>query len=53
MNVITVLLAEDHAVVREATVEIADHQPVSSQKSGAEPNLWISDIFYVIITTNL
>jgi len=27
MNVITVLLAEDHAVVREATAEIVDHQP--------------------------
>lgn len=27
MNVITVLLAEDHSVVREATAEIVDHQP--------------------------
>jgi len=27
MNVVTVLLAEDHAVVREATAEIVDHQP--------------------------
>jgi DNA-binding NarL/FixJ family response regulator len=27
MEVITVLLAEDHAVVREATAEIVDHQP--------------------------
>ena len=27
MNVITVLLAEDHAVVREATAEIVEHQP--------------------------
>jgi DNA-binding NarL/FixJ family response regulator len=27
MDVITVLLAEDHAVVREATAEIVDHQP--------------------------
>jgi DNA-binding NarL/FixJ family response regulator len=27
MDVITVLLAEDHAVVREATAEVVDHQP--------------------------
>jgi DNA-binding NarL/FixJ family response regulator len=27
MDAITVLLAEDHAVVREATAEIVDHQP--------------------------
>jgi DNA-binding NarL/FixJ family response regulator len=27
MNVITVLLAEDHAVVREATAEVVNHQP--------------------------
>ena len=27
MDIITVLLAEDHAVVREATAEIVDHQP--------------------------
>lgn len=27
MDVITVLLVEDHAVVREATAEIVDHQP--------------------------
>ena len=27
MGAITVLLAEDHAVVREATAEIVDHQP--------------------------
>ncbi len=27
MNAIAVLLAEDHAVVREATAEIVDHQP--------------------------
>lgn len=26
MNVITVLLAEDHAVVREATAEVVNHQ---------------------------
>ncbi|MGD1996451.1 MAG: response regulator transcription factor [Anaerolineae bacterium] len=27
MDVITVLLADDHAVVREATAEVVDHQP--------------------------
>ncbi len=27
MNVITVLVAEDHTVVREATAEVVDHQP--------------------------
>jgi DNA-binding NarL/FixJ family response regulator len=27
MNVITILLAEDHTVVREATAEVVDHQP--------------------------
>jgi DNA-binding NarL/FixJ family response regulator len=27
MNVITVLLAEDHTVVREATAEVVDYQP--------------------------
>jgi len=27
MNTITVLLAEDHAVVREATAEVVGHQP--------------------------